>query len=326
MHSLGNIFIFFVFQNCITLLYSVCMETVLRRTGVAELLIEQVAAGTDSPETKRAYRRGARRFAEWLAEAPRRLETALADYREVILSRPGSYSRRNTDWVAAKHFFRRLCVHNQWTEHLATVSQAGSIPRTPASVGVWLTQVQAQQLIDSLDGVRLRDVRDRALITVLLGSALRRSELSALQIEDVVQLEGRPVLHNIRTKGGRIRTIPLPVWACDAVQAWAGRLQHTSGPLWYSISKAGEIGRPGLSGVSILNVLKARCRAAGVPEIRPHDGRRTFAGLALHAGANSSEIREALGHRDLATTEHYLRPLTALEDPPCDRLPLCGGA
>lgn len=62
----------------------------------------------------------------------------------------------------------------------------------------------------------------------------------------------------------------------------------------------------GIGPQGIYYVVLAAARAAGIPEIRPHDLRRTCAKLALSGGADVIQIQKNLGHSSVQTTERYL--------------------
>lgn len=55
-------------------------------------------------------------------------------------------------------------------------------------------------------------------------------------------------------------------------------------------------------------------------ELAPHDLRRTHAKLAYRGGSRLEQIRLALGHSSLQTTERYLGTEQDFQDAPCDRL------
>ena len=47
--------------------------------------------------------------------------------------------------------------------------------------------------------------------------------------------------------------------------------------------------------------------AAGLPDVAPHDLRRSAAKAMLDGGAGLHEIRDVLGHTSVSTTERYLQ-------------------
>lgn len=59
--------------------------------------------------------------------------------------------------------------------------------------------------------------------------------------------------------------------------------------------------------VSVRARIALRAEAAGITHLRPHDLRRSFAGLLEANGASLSEIQAALGHEHSITTERYLK-------------------
>ena len=61
--------------------------------------------------------------------------------------------------------------------------------------------------------------RDRAILAVLLGCALRRSELAALACGHIQQREGRWVFVDLLGKGKRVRTVPIPPFVKVAIDA-----------------------------------------------------------------------------------------------------------
>jgi integrase len=66
----------------------------------------------------------------------------------------------------------------------------------------------------------LREVRDRAMVALLLGCGLRRGEALGLALESIQQREEHWVITDLVGKGGHIRTVPIPEWVKTAVDAW----------------------------------------------------------------------------------------------------------
>lgn len=62
----------------------------------------------------------------------------------------------------------------------------------------------------------------------------------------------------------------------------------------------------GIGPQGIYYIVLAAARAAGIPEVHPHDLRRTSARLAHQGGADMSQIQQSLGHSSVKTTELYI--------------------
>ena len=87
--------------------------------------------------------------------------------------------------------------------------------------GNWLTREEAQAWLSAPDRRTLRGRRDRALLSVLIGCGLRRSEASGLTFEHVQQRDGRWVLVDLIGKRDKIRSVPMPNWAKAAIDEWS---------------------------------------------------------------------------------------------------------
>jgi integrase len=113
-----------------------------------------------------------------------------------------------------------------------------------------------------------------------------------------------------KTKSGKIRHIPLSVGALQLL----GTLRDQSAPV-------GEVGhqiraewarRPifanpktGLPYVSFFYSWDAARKRAGLPDLRVHDLRHSFASFLVNAGRSLYEVQELLGHADIRTTSRY---------------------
>ena len=87
-------------------------------------------------------------------------------------------------------------------------------------LGNWLTSEQAKEQLGVPDRSTLTGRRDYAIIALLVGCALRRRELATLNTEDIQLREGRWVFIDLRGKGGRIRTVAVPIWVKQAIETW----------------------------------------------------------------------------------------------------------
>src|SRR5882672_4029767 len=79
-------------------------------------------------------------------------------------------------------------------------------------IGNWLTGNQAQELLNAVSQNTLRGRRDGAMLGLLLGCGLQRSEVVGLRLDQLQLRESHWVIVDLVGKGGRIRTVPVPNW------------------------------------------------------------------------------------------------------------------
>ena len=96
-----------------------------------------------------------------------------------------------------------------------------------------------------------------------MGCALRRRELASLTVEEIQQRENRWVISDLRGKGGRIRTVAIPVWVKQGVNAWQAAAGIEEGPLLRSLNKIGRVGES-LSDWAIWDVVATSAREIGI--------------------------------------------------------------
>jgi integrase len=122
-----------------------------------------------------------------------------------------------------------------------------------------------------------------------------------------VQLrEDHWVIADLHGKAGYIRTVPIPVWVKEAIDAWTLPSAITDGRIFRSINKAGKIWGDGMTPKVIWEVVKEAAQAAGIDKLAPHDLRRTCAGLCHLAGGELEQIQFLPGQVSIQTTERYL--------------------
>jgi integrase len=187
--------------------------------------------------------------------------------------------------------------------------------------GNWLTRAQAQALLDLPHPRRRKGQRDRAVLALLLGCALRRSEAAALTVADLQQRDGRWVIADLVGKHGHIRTVPVPTWVKAAVDDWTVAAGIAQGRILRSMNRHGAVTGDSLSPQGILALVAAYGHQLGV-KLKAHDARRTCAKLCRAAGGDLEQIQLLLGHSSVQTTEHYLGTRQHLVEAPHDRLGL----
>jgi site-specific recombinase XerD len=189
-------------------------------------------------------------------------------------------------------------------------------------LGNWLTAEQGRTLIEAPDAETLRGKRDRAILGVLLGCGLRRSELVHLTVAHVQQREDHWAIVDLVGKGGHVRTVPVPGWVKQRIDEWCRASKIEAGSVFRSINKCGIVWGTGMTEKVVWNIVKAFAKQAGFEKVAPHDLRRTCARLCHVAGGELEQIQFLLGHVSVQTTERYLGCKQKIKNAVNDRLGL----
>ena len=207
-------------------------------------------------------------------------------------------------------------------ELAAGIARVKSAKSIGIRTGNWLSLKQAQALLNAPDGGTLKGLRDRAIIAVLLGCGLRRSEIAALTMRHVQQRDGRWCIVDLVGKHRRVRTVPMPAWVKIAVNGWTPGADVVDGYVFRPVHRGDQVQGNVLSDKVIWQMLRPYAAAAGVPGIAPHDLRRSCAKACRAAGGELEQIQLLLGHASVQTTERYLGTKQDLVHAPNDGIKL----
>jgi site-specific recombinase XerD len=181
-----------------------------------------VLDSVSSPITRRVYNLGLDEFFAWYSAQTRAgfTKATVAAWRVALEGRGLGAVSINVRITAV----RKLAVEAADNGLLAP-ELANGITRVKgvASKGVrlrnWLSVKQAQALLNTPDVSTKKGLRDRAILAVLLGCGLRRSEVAALTFGHIQQRDGRWCIVDLLGKHGRVRTVPMPTWVKVAIDA-----------------------------------------------------------------------------------------------------------
>jgi len=206
-------------------------------------------------------------------------------------------------------------------ELVAGIRRVKGVPQLGRRVGNWLSAAEGEQLLSGFCAQTLRDKRDLAIISLLLGCGLRRSEVVALKVSDIQRREDHWAIIDLVGKAGHVRTVPVPEWVKASIDAWTQSAPVVSGKLFRSIRKNGTVWGDGMTQNVIWYVVKDCATRVGIKVLAPHDLRRTCARLCHAAGGELQQIQFLLGHASVQTTERYVGCKQELRSAVNDRLP-----
>src|SRR5205085_7636286 len=276
-----------------------------------EKLKALVLDSVSSPITKRVYNMALDEFLVWFQQAlrPGFTKATVSAWRVSLEDRKLGSSSIIIRMSAIRKLAAEAADNGLLAPELAAgIARVKSAKTQGIRTGNWLSLRQAQGLLSAPDATTTKGLRDRAIIAVLLGCGLRRSEVAARAFTHVRQRDGRWCIVDLVGKHGRVRTAPMPAWVKVAIDAWTSAATLSDGHVFRPVNRAGRAGIEGLGEKVVWQLIKPYAEAAGVPGIAPHDLRRTCAKLCRAGGGELEQIQLLLGHAPVQTTERYLGP------------------
>ena len=229
-------------------------------------------SGAFSENTERALRSDLAIFAAWCAACARRAlpagpETVAAFVDAMAEARAPATVRRYVTSISIAHRIAG-CADAAKSESVRL-----ALKRMDRSKGrrqdqaTGLTWPLRNRLLDAA-GERLIDDRNRALLAVAYDTLLRRSELSALLVPDLLEeIDGDATLLVRRSKTdqeGEGETVWVAPDSVALVRTWLSRAGIAGGFLFRSVAKGGRAGGA-LPPGQVPRIFKAMARAAGLP-------------------------------------------------------------
>ena len=250
-----------------------------------------------SLNSRRSYEHAIRDFIDWYCSEPRLAfnKTVVTRYRIALEQRRYAPSTINLRLAAVRRLAYEASDCGLLSPDLAAgIRRVKGAKRLGVRVGNWLTAEQGKKLLAMHSGKQLRDLRNHAVLSMLLGCGLRRAELVAVKIEDFELREERWVLADLIGKGRHMRTIPVPGWVKLAVDVWTDAAELQNGSLFRAIGKTGRIQGSGFTAKVIWSIVRDAASSCGIGVIAPHDLRRTRARLCHQAGGELEQINSCL--------------------------------
>ena len=297
-------------------------------------LVEAYQRASKADATVRAYRCDAEVFEAWCAPhgfrslpaSPEAVATFLVA--EAEAGRAASTISRRLAAIRYAHKLARLPDPTEDEAVRATLKgirrRLGVAPDRKAAITADMLTAMLSHIPQTLTGKR-----DRALLALGFAGAFRRSELVALNVEDLREdPEGLRVLvrrSKVDQEGaGFEKAIPHGrfIRPVALVRDWLEAAAISAGPVFRPVMRTGRLlppvdgsPAPRLTTQSVADIVKRYATAAGLDAatIGAHSLRAGYITTAAERGADMSRIMDQSGHRDPRTVVGYIRRANAFK-------------
>ncbi|MGR3279403.1 tyrosine-type recombinase/integrase [Acaryochloris marina NIES-2412] len=254
--------------------------------------------------TRRNYERHLKQFSLWVNKDwhqitmndLKRYKTYLESGRELKQGSVGAVL------IAIKSFFSWLIKAGYIEDN---PSAAISIPVTPETEGKNLELFQVEALFEALTD-RSTEIRDRAILCLMIYAGLRAEEISLLNAGDYNGVE----ITIRQAKHGSVGKVPVDDLTDQALRAnlqirmrEGGQGLSAEDPMFVSTSHRNKGQRLGYEG--IYKLVKALAQDAGWPDIHPHKGRHTYASQLIENGMDAYLAMTLMRQRSVKAFEVY---------------------
>jgi integrase len=208
----------------------------------------------------------------------------------------------------------------------------GCAPRRKAA----LTVEKLKETLWQLDG-DLKGSRDRALLLLTFSGGFRRSEIAALDLDDL-RFEPRGLVVTLRRSKtdqlGAGREVPIPqlrtlaLCPVRAVRAWIAAAAIVGGPLFRTFSLphgrskgTARLTEQRIDGRDLARLVQRVARRAGIDgDFAAHSLRAGFVTSGAARGVSEASLQLVTGHRSPAILRSYVRRATLFDDPALPRI------
>jgi integrase/recombinase XerD len=270
-----------------------------------------------SDNTIAAYQNDLRQFLSFLARTVAGAASSWAEVDQQAIQLYGEYLEERS--YAPSTVARKIASVKSFFSYLV---DTGELTNNPTSVlNAPKVEKQLPRILSVEDIERLlaepakrkapKALRDRALLELLYATGMRVSEVVTLRMDDVDIAERRVFCVG---RDDRERQLPLTPRAIDALSVYLERgrdalLQDRTETMLF----VNQRGRP-LTRQGLWLIIKSYAEASGLgSDVTPHTLRHSCAAHRLAQGAEPQQVRELLGHANIATTQAYVDMVSPLD-------------
>jgi len=163
-----------------------------------------------------------------------------------------------------------------------------------------LTDEEAKRIIEIPNKRYYTGLRNKAMITLMLNTGLRVSEVADLKTNSI-DLNKRS-LKVVNGKGGKDRNLIIPDKTAELLKQWTKKRTEGTGHYLFNTLKGGQLSREYI----FMMIKRYSTRAEINKNIHPHTLRHTFATSFYKQTKDIETLRKLLGHSDISTTQIYV--------------------
>lgn len=277
-------------------------------------IASEIAARQHSAHTRRAYASTYAAFCDFLSQLVA-VEPGVEAFTANNLGAYCEYLERQgrSQATLARHLSAlRSLAESLGIDEIA--QHAIRVERLPNSAPPVLSDEQYEALLDVCDTSTPAGARDLSILLLLGDCGLRRSELCALGISDIVEpLPGSNDSRACLAVGGpaQRRRVPLTTRALQALSFWLDvRPECPSSCIFVSLAHSAKVPHP-LSDRMVGNIVRKYAIRADLPEhcCQPYALRHTFCTRLARNGVSAERIAELAGHADVRSARVYCKSL-----------------
>lgn len=254
-----------------------------------------------SPKTITSYLTGGHQLLDYLTAAgmPTEVASIRREHVEAFIEhllgryRPSTAATRYRD---LQQMFRWLVDEGEIADSPMARMRPPKLDEAPVPI---VSPADLKTLLAACDGRSFEDRRDTAILRTFITTGARLAEIANLRPQDV-DLDRRELW--VVGKGRKARVLALGNKAIKAIDRYQRiRARHKAADedwLWL-----GPKGR--LTDSGIAQMLKRRCREAGLDAIHPHQLRHTFAHDWLSKGGTEHDLMKLAGWRSTQMVGRY---------------------
>jgi integrase/recombinase XerD len=284
--------------------------------AVPDLTTDFMAAQDVRETSKQAYRKGLEKFLSWLAaegiSQPDR--ESILRFKSYLMDSGLETNTVNCYLVAVKRFFAYLEGKKKYPNVAKDIK---GVRRPRGHLRDSFTPSQVRALLSQIDTSTVQGKRDYAIINLMARTGLRTMEVVRADVGDIRQNGGETLL-NVQGKGrdSKDSFVILTEKSLFPILHYLGvrgKADHED-PLFVSLSDRNKYQR--LTTRTLRMIVKENLRNINIdnPKLSAHSFRHFFAIQSLRAGAQLLQVKEAMRHASIETTQKYLHVVDRIQN------------